>query len=190
MQKSISLPPKSRFTLSNLQNLLAFHKNPLFFYENVTKLFSSERCKSSFYSFLRSRVLVAPSGYMLRIIGIYFLTQCSPYSHCQSSVHGAPSFRYSSRPRCFAAAWWFRLRGRELRPEDACQKRFSWFSDWSPKVQKCVKTHKCKSCRSRQELSDGQRSGARTSQKGLFWRSGDTENEEGKGSAQGKVKPE
>ena len=26
----------------------------------------------------------------------------------------------------------------ELRPEDACQKRFSWFSDWSPKVQKCV----------------------------------------------------
>ena len=136
MQKSISLPPKSRFTLSNLQNLLAFHKNPLFFYENVTKLFSSERCKSSFYSFLRSRVLVAPSGYMLRIIGIYFLTQCSPYSHCQSSVHGAPSFRYSSRPRCFAAAWWFRLRGRELRPEDACQKRFSWFSDWNPKVQK------------------------------------------------------
>ena len=86
--------------------------------------------------FLQSRVLVAPSGYMLRIIGIYFLTQCSPYSHCQSSVHGAPSFRYSSRPRCFAAAWWFRLRGRELRPEDACQKRFSWFSDWSPKVQK------------------------------------------------------
>ena len=53
-----------------------------------------------------------------------FLTQCSPYSHCQSSVHGAPSFRYSSRPRCFAAAWWFRLRGRELRPEDACQKRY------------------------------------------------------------------
>ena len=32
----------------------------------------------------------------------------------------------------------FRLRGRELRPEDACQKRFYWFSDWSPKVQKCV----------------------------------------------------
>ena len=25
-----------------------------------------------------------------------------------------------------------------LRPEDACQKRFSWFSGWSPKVQKCV----------------------------------------------------
>ena len=29
-------------------------------------------------------------------------------------------------------------RGRVLRPEDACQKRSSWFSDWSPKVQKCV----------------------------------------------------
>ena len=43
-----------------------------------------------------------------------------------------------------------------LRPEDACQKRFSWFSDWNTKVQKCVnpKTHKCKSCRSRQELSN------------------------------------
>ena len=38
----------------------------------------------------------------------------------------------------FAAAWWFRLRGRELRPEEACQNRFSWFSNWSPKVQKCV----------------------------------------------------
>ena len=25
-----------------------------------------------------------------------------------------------------------------LRPEGACQKRFSWFSDWSPKVQKRV----------------------------------------------------
>ena len=82
----------------------------------------------SSYSFLQSRMLVAPSGYLLRIISIYFLTpQCSPYSHCQSSVHGAPSFRYYTRPRCFAAAWWFRFRGRELRPEDACQKRFSWF---------------------------------------------------------------
>ena len=105
----------------------------------------------------RAECLLPPSGYMLGIVGIYFLTQCSPYSHCQSSVHGAPSFRYSSRPRCFAVAWWFRLRSRGLRPEDACQKRFSWFSDWSPKVQKCVnlpKTHKCKSCRSRQELSN------------------------------------
>ena len=25
-----------------------------------------------------------------------------------------------------------------LRPDDACQKRFSWFSDWIQKVQKCV----------------------------------------------------
>ena len=49
------------------------------------------------------RVHVAPSGHMLRITGIYFLTQCSPYSHCQSSVHLAHSFRYSSRPRCYAA---------------------------------------------------------------------------------------
>ena len=32
---------------------------------------------------------VAPSGHMLRITGIYFLTQCGPYSHCQSSVHFA-----------------------------------------------------------------------------------------------------
>ena len=24
---------------------------------------------------------------------------------------------------------------RSVRPEDACQKRFSWFSDWNPKVQ-------------------------------------------------------
>ena len=25
-----------------------------------------------------------------------------------------------------------------LRPDDACQKRFSWFSDWIPKVQKSI----------------------------------------------------
>ena len=25
-----------------------------------------------------------------------------------------------------------------LRPDDACQKRFSWFLDWIPKLQKCV----------------------------------------------------
>ena len=33
------------------------------------------------------------------------------------------------------AAWWFRLRSRVFRSGDACQKRFSWFSDWNPKVQ-------------------------------------------------------
>ena len=36
--------------------------------------------------------------------------------------------------------------GRVLRPEDACQKRFSWFFNWIPKVHKCSflpKTHKC-----------------------------------------------
>ena len=31
------------------------------------------------------------------------------------------------RPRCSAAVCWFLLRGRELRPEDACQKRFLGF---------------------------------------------------------------
>ena len=83
-------------------------------------------------------VLFAPSGHMPRVTSIYFLTQCSPCSHCQRSVPCALSFRYSSRPRCFAAVWWFLLRGRVLRPEDACQKRFSWFFNWIPKVQKCV----------------------------------------------------
>ena len=29
-------------------------------------------------------------------------------------------------------------RGRVLRPEDAYQKRFSWFFNWIPKVQKYV----------------------------------------------------
>ena len=28
--------------------------------------------------------------------------------------------------------------GEVVRPEDACQKRFSWFLNWNPKVQKCV----------------------------------------------------
>ena len=51
---------------------------------------------------------------------------------------GAPSFRYSSRPRCVAAVRWFLLRGCGLRPEDACKKRFSWFFYWIPNVQKRV----------------------------------------------------
>ena len=42
--------------------------------------------------------------------------------------------------------------GRVLRPEDACQKRLSWFFDWNQKVQRNVKDS-CKSCRSRQALS-------------------------------------
>ena len=37
-------------------------------------------------------------------------------------------------PRCKR----FLLRGCVLRPDDACQKRFSWFFNWIPKVQKCV----------------------------------------------------
>ena len=42
--------------------------------------------------------------------------------------------------------------GRELRPEDACQKRFSWFSDVFRLESQGAKA--CKSCRSRQELSN------------------------------------
>ena len=41
--------------------------------------------------------------------------------------------------------------GAVLRP-DACPQCFSWFFNWIPKVQKCVDL--CKSCRSRQELSN------------------------------------
>ena len=50
----------------------------------------------------------------------------------------APSFLYLPRPRCIAAVWWFLLRGCVLSPEDAFQKRFSWFFYWIPKVQTCV----------------------------------------------------
>ena len=57
---------------------------------------------------------------------------------CQSSLPCAPSFLYFPKPRCIAAVCWFLLRGRVLRPEDACQKRFSWFFYWIPKVQKRV----------------------------------------------------
>ena len=46
-------------------------------------------------------------------------------------------FFNSPRPRCIAAVCRFLLRGCVFRPDDACQKRFSWFSDWIPKVQKC-----------------------------------------------------
>ena len=44
----------------------------------------------------------------------------------------------SRRHRCFAAVYWFLLRGCVLRPDDACQKRFS--SYWIQKVQRLVKS--------------------------------------------------
>ena len=44
-----------------------------------------------------------------------FLTQCSPYSHCQSSVHCAPSFRYSSRPRCLEFFLVFRFESQSVK---------------------------------------------------------------------------
>ena len=62
----------------------------------------------------------------------------SPYSPYQSRVPCAPSFLYFPKPRCIAAVCWFLLRGCVFRSVDACQKRFSWVSDWIPKVQKCA----------------------------------------------------
>ena len=41
-------------------------------------------------------------------------------------------------------------KGAKVRPEDACQERFSWFSDWSPKVHK----KSVNPVRSRQEFSN------------------------------------
>ena len=49
-----------------------------------------------------------------------------------------PPFLYFPRPRRFAAVWWGLLRGRVLRPEDPCQKRFSWCFYRIPEVQKRV----------------------------------------------------
>ena len=64
---------------------------------------------------------------------------CADYtrrSRAESHLHLL--FYTSRRPRCFAAVCWFLLRGCVFRPDDACQKRFSWFPDWSQKVQTCV----------------------------------------------------
>ena len=47
---------------------------------------------------------------------------CSSHSHSQRRVPFALFSSPPSRPRC---------------PDDASQKRFSWFSDWIQKVQKC-----------------------------------------------------
>ena len=51
---------------------------------------------------------------------------------------GARSFAPSRGPHCVAAVRWSLLRGCVFRPDDACQKRFSWFPDWIQKVQTCV----------------------------------------------------
>ena len=62
---------------------------------------------------------------------------CADYtrrSRAESHLHLL--FYTSRRPRCFAAVCWFLLRGCVFRPDDACQKRFSWFPDWIQQVQK------------------------------------------------------
>ena len=65
-----------------------------------------------------------------------------------------------------------------LRPEDACQKRFSWFSDWSPKVQKHVNLEDLV----KNFPAPGRRKKASSGDQG-------TQTEEGKSSTQRKVKP-
>ena len=73
---------------------------------------------------------------------------CSSYSHLLSThVCALPTrfgraecrvhllFSISRWPRCIAAVCWFLLWGCVFRPDDACQKRFSRFSDWIQKVQ-------------------------------------------------------
>ena len=57
-------------------------------------------------------------------------------------------FEFGAVQKCVLLFW-----GRVLRPEDACQKRFSWFRLESKGAKVC-KSHKCKSCRSRQGLSN------------------------------------
>ena len=58
-----------------------------------------------------------------RLAGFHFWTLCSSHSHSQRRVPFALFSSPPSRPRC---------------PDDASQKRFSWFSDWIQKVHKCV----------------------------------------------------
>ena len=98
--------------------------------------------------------------------GYHLLNLCSSFSHLLSThICAVPTrrgraecrahllFSPSRRPPCIAAVCWFLIWVCVFRPDDACQKGFSWFPDWIQKVQKCIKTHKYKSCRSRQELS-------------------------------------
>ena len=76
---------------------------------------------------------------------------CSSYSHLLSThICAVPNrrgraecrahllFSPSRRPPCIAAVCWFLIWVCVFRPDDACQKRFSWFSDWIQKVQQFV----------------------------------------------------
>ena len=57
-------------------------------------------------------------------------------------------FSSSPRPRCIAAGCCSLHRGFVFRPDDAVQKRFSWFSDLIQAVERSAL------CRSRRELSN------------------------------------
>ena len=70
---------------------------------------------------------------------VQLLPALAEYTHAvaeQSAV--CIFFSTSRRPHCVAVVCWFLLRGCVFRPDDACQKRFSWFPDWSQKRCKNV----------------------------------------------------
>ena len=74
---------------------------------------------------------------------VQLLLALAEYAHAlglwQSRVPRAPSFLYFPQTSlCVAVVCWFLLRGCVFRPDDACQKRFSWFPEWSQKAQTCV----------------------------------------------------
>ena len=87
-----------------------------------------------------------PPGHTPRITGYIFWINAVPTRPVRAVCPCAPSFLYFPRPRCIAAVWWFLLRSRVLRPEDAWQKRFLWFLIGFPGRKS--------SCGSRQELSN------------------------------------
>ena len=83
-------------------------------------------------------------GTMPRIPGFYLLNLRSSHSHRQSRV---PFFIFVPKPRCVAAVCLFLHRGFVFRPDDACQKSVSWFSDWIPRLQQFVYILDLEKCR-------------------------------------------
>ena len=85
-------------------------------------------------SFFTGALCVLSGGRLPEALFVVFLLDSKGAG--RAACQCAPSFRDFPRHRCCGLIVSFR--GRVLRPEDACPKRFSWFFYWIPKVQKYV----------------------------------------------------
>ena len=107
----------------------------------------SERCKGICAVHTRTTWAKCRASRRSHVLDLFSLAQTAQSAFCTF-------FIFFPRLRCAAAVLLFLRRCIVFRPDDASQKRFSWFSDWIQKAQRNVKDA-CKSDRFRHQISKG-----------------------------------